>query len=201
MKKHRSSGKSIVYLDETWINQNYSMSKCWVDSTAEKVMGVREGFPLDFASRRNERWICPWSNPRFPSKEFIVMDNASYHSRKVDKPPTTANKKAEIQEWLEKKGVAVPDGLLKTQLLHLVTRHTAAADTQYVIDKTASEHGHKVVRLPPYHCNYNPIELIWAQVKGYVAKRNTFKIANLKPLVQESLNSITADNWKNAVRH
>ena len=34
-----------------------------------------------------------------------------------------------------------------------------------------------------------------------MAKRNTFKIADLKPLVQESLNSITADNWKNAVRH
>ena len=32
------------------------------------------------------------------------------------------------------------------------TRYTAAADTQYVIiDKTALEHGHKVIHLPPYH--------------------------------------------------
>lgn len=89
----------------------------------------------------------------------------------------------------------------KTQLLHLVTRYTAAADTNYVIDKTASEYGHKVVHIPPYHCQYNPIELIWAQVKGYVAKRNAFKMADLKPLVHESFNNITSDNWKNDVRH
>ncbi|XP_045107564.1 uncharacterized protein LOC123502506 [Portunus trituberculatus] len=145
--------------------------------------GTRDGFvpgaTLVFQAKKNvgdyheqmnadtfEKWFKSQLLPNIPSSSVIVMDNASYHSRKVDKPPTTANKKAEIQEWLEKKGVAVPDGLLKTQLLHLVTRHTAAAHTQYVIDKTASEHGHKVVRLPPYHCNYNPIELIWAQVKG-----------------------------------
>ncbi|KAL4119462.1 hypothetical protein QTP88_012269 [Uroleucon formosanum] len=33
--------------------------------------------------------------------------------------------------------------------------------------------GHEMVRLPPYHCQYNPIELIWAQVKSEVAKKKT----------------------------
>ena len=35
----------------------------------------------------------------------------------------------------------------------------------YEIDKMADEFGHSVVRLPPYHCEFNPIELIWAQVR------------------------------------
>ena len=52
-----------------------------------------------------------------------------------------------------------------------------------------------------YHCQYNPIELIWAQVKSYIGKRNTFKVAALKLLVEEALNSVTAENWKQAVRH
>ena len=73
--------------------------------------------------------------------------------------------------------------------------------THYVIDKIAEEHGHKVVRLPPYHCQYNPIELIWAQIKGYVARRNNFKLADLKPTVDEALNHITSENWRKAVAH
>lgn len=32
----------------------------------------------------------------------------------------------------------------------------------YAIDQLAYERRHEVIRLPPYHCQYNPIELIWA---------------------------------------
>ena len=129
-----------------------------------------------------EKWFQVQLLPNIPPSSVIVMDNASYHSRKIHKPPTASDKKATIQEWLERKGITAAEHLLKAELLHLVTRHITAADTNYVFDKMASDNGHKVVRLPPYHCQYKPIELIWAQVKGYVAKRNTFKIADIKPL-------------------
>jgi len=57
--------------------------------------------------------------------------------------------------------------------------------------------GHEVVRLPPYHCQYNPIELIWAQVKGEVAKNNTtFKFADVEKLLNDALDSVTVENWK-----
>jgi hypothetical protein len=35
-------------------------------------------------------------------------------------------------------------------------------------DKIANLHGHEVLRTPVRHCELNPIELIWAQVKGYI---------------------------------
>jgi hypothetical protein len=35
-------------------------------------------------------------------------------------------------------------------------------------DKIANLHGHEVLRSPVCHCELNPIELIWAQVKGFV---------------------------------
>jgi len=44
-------------------------------------------------------------------------------------------------------------------------------EKKYKLDSVALQMGHEVVRLPPYHCQYNPIELIWAQVKGEVAKK------------------------------
>lgn len=88
----------------------------------------------------------------------------------------------------------MPEGLLRTQLMHLVNEHVTTADTNDVVDKIALDHGHRVVRLPPYHCQYNPIELIWVQVKGYVSKRNTFRIADLKPLTEESIANVTKEN-------
>jgi hypothetical protein len=40
-----------------------------------------------------------------------------------------------------------------------------------------------VLRTPVRHCELNPIELIWAQVKGFVAKNNTtFRLKDVKEL-------------------
>ena len=114
------------------------------------------------------------------------MDNALYHSKKLDEPPVASNKTT-IREWLERRGVAVPDGLLKVQLMKLVAEHTTTAGTSYVIDRMVLQHGHKIVQLPPYHCQYNAIEVIWAQLKGYVSKRNTFQNATLKPPIHEAI--------------
>jgi len=63
--------------------------------------------------------------------------------------------------------------------------------------------GHEVIRLPPYHCQYNSIELIWAQVKNQVAKNNfkTFKMVDLEKLTHEALDSVTQHDWEKCVRH
>lgn len=59
-----------------------------------------------------------------------------------------------------------------------------------------------VLRLPPYHCELNPIELIWAQVKGYVAARHTtFKLQEVRRLLNESFEHVTAEKWADCVRH
>ena len=44
--------------------------------------------------------------------------------------------------------------------------------TVYKTDVVAEAVGHCVLRLSIAHCELNPIELIWAQVKGYAAKNN-----------------------------
>ena len=40
MKPFISSDRTIVYLNETWVNQNPTVPKCWVDTTSEKALGV-----------------------------------------------------------------------------------------------------------------------------------------------------------------
>lgn len=61
----------------------------------------------------------------------------------------------------------------------------------YELDQIALEMGHKVMRLPHYHCQYNPIELKkWAQ-----------EISNIGKLVNKALNVVTVDNWNTCAVH
>ena len=87
--------------------------------------------------------------------------------------------------------------LIKSQLLHLTNKYNSG--NKYKIATIAKEAGHRVVRLPPYHCHYNPIELIWAQVNKYTAEKNNYKLADLKLLVKQSLEQVTPHHWMNAV--
>jgi hypothetical protein len=43
----------------------------------------------------------------------------------------------------------------------------------YKIDRIFAEHNHSILRLPLYHPELNPNELIWATVKNWVAQNNT----------------------------
>ena len=53
----------------------------------------------------------------------------------------------------------------------------------YKTDKIANLHGHEALRTTVRHSELNPIELIWAQVKGFVAKNNiTFRLKDAKEL-------------------
>ncbi|GBP32387.1 hypothetical protein EVAR_81194_1 [Eumeta japonica] len=106
---------------------------------------------------------------------IIYIDNAPYRSRQINKMPTQANRKYEIINWLRDNGEEVDDSLLKVELLKILK--TKMQPKRYVIDEMAAEHRHTVLRILPYHCQYNAIELIWAQVKGYTARNNTTPFA------------------------
>ena len=41
IRKHLSTDKNIVYLDETWVNQNYTVSKCWMNENGGQAMGMK----------------------------------------------------------------------------------------------------------------------------------------------------------------
>jgi hypothetical protein len=64
------------------------------------------------------------------------------------------------------------------------------------IDTLLAEHSHSVLRLPPYHPDLNPVELIWESVKEYVARKNvSFRLDDAMKLAEEKFNIITKEEW------
>jgi hypothetical protein len=46
------------------------------------------------------------------------------------------------------------------------------------------------------HCHYNPIELVWCQVKRAVAKNSrTVTVAKIVRLMNEKLDRVTQEDW------
>lgn len=158
----------------------------------------------DYHDEMNGDTFLEWFEkilPKLEDNAVIVMDNAPYHSMKSEKVPTGSCRKSEIIEWLQSKGKTVDTTMVKAELLRIVA---AMKDkfNKYVIDEKATENNKVVLRLPPYHCELNPIDMIWAMVKGHVKRNNTtFKIGDVKRLLQEGLERVTAENWSNCVRH
>ena len=101
----------------------------------------------------------------------IIIDNASYHSRNADDFPVSKWKKSQFQDWLKDHRIPFRPDALRTELWMLCKIHRAT-NTSKVIDNIAKRYGHEVLRLPPYHCDVNAIELIWADEKNFVASEN-----------------------------
>ncbi|XP_053984843.1 uncharacterized protein LOC128879369 [Hylaeus volcanicus] len=128
------------------------------------------------------------------------MNNAPYHSIKMEKYPNMTWRRNDMITWLVSKGEKVEPYFVKAQLLESVKKHKKQQN--YVIDEYAKQYGHEVVRLSPYHCELNPIELAWAYIKEYVRGRNvTYKLPDVRQLIYEAIENVSPVMWQNFIRH
>lgn len=175
--------------------------------------GFVEGGLLLFESKKNsddyhnemnakhfEEWLASIL-PRLKPNSVLVIDNAPYHSRKLESGPIKRWNKGQIIEWLQGRGIECDASMLRTELWELVEKAKPKYD-KLAVDELAATHNITVLRLPPYHCELNPIELVWAQIKGHVASNNkTYKMAEVKSLFEEGLQKVTAERWKSCIDH
>ncbi|EFO85204.1 hypothetical protein CRE_16537 [Caenorhabditis remanei] len=104
-------------------------------------------------------------------KPVLIMDNAPYHNRTRVKPPVSDSSKGDIKKWLTEHNIAFPSKALRPALLKIAQNFVRnnggrEAFTVYELDAWAEEMwGVEILRLPPYHCYWNPIEFLWSQTK------------------------------------
>lgn len=104
-------------------------------------------------------------------------------------------------DWLISKGIIPERPMKRIELLKMVGE-IKSKYSSYIIDDIAKAAGHTVLRLPPYHCEFNPIELAWAMVKKYVKTNNTmYKFDDVRQLLNTAIERVTKENWENFIRH
>lgn len=229
----KKSGYQFVYLDETWIFSKGGNKRIWQDDDIKSATncnsqgkryivlhaGNTDGFienadlifstkakTADYHDNMNTEMFTKWLkeklliNLREPS--VIVLDNAPYHSEFLNKTPNNSWNKTSITEWLNANNIIYPEHSLKIELLMLVKRHQRPKE--YIVDNIIHEHGHLVLRLPPYHCQFNPIENIWGICKRYYDNhigRNGHSEEAVLEMWQEALCQVTPEMWQKSVEH
>jgi hypothetical protein len=82
-------------------------------------------------------------------------------------------KKQECINYLLCNGIQFDPSMSATEMKQLVKNHII----NYVkidVDRLAEEGGHTVLFTPAYHSDLQPIELVWALVKGISNPKNGF---------------------------
>ena len=62
------------------------------------------------------------------------------------------------------------------------------------------EKGHIVYMLPKFHCELNPIERVWSQLKRYTKAYCKYSIVSLRKLIIPALETVTLENIRNYFR-
>lgn len=118
-----------------------------------------------------------------------------------EKPPTISTKKQDIVAYMKHKNIDIPEKTTKDQLLKAISESPIIKCLIFALIRWQK----KVTwcyGLPPYHCDLNPIELVWSQSKHLMRKGNQTPSlrASVVELARQKTNKIDEKSWKNCVR-
>ena len=111
----------------------------------------------------------------------IHLDGASYHFHKsAAKPAGKGNlqdlkdwaERPEVKVWLNERGYVIPEKPKKADIQKF-SKEYVEKSTWTIYDIARRNGGHIIRKTPPYHCELQPIEKIWACVKNKVAATTT----------------------------
>jgi hypothetical protein len=181
LKRYKEEGRNIVYTDETYLHSSHTVPKSWNDYTSNTLKspvakgrrlivvhagdskgfvkngllifksGLKSGDCQDDMNDKNyTKWLQEKLIPNLEPNSVVVIDNASYHNVTVEPNPNFNWRKKDIQKWLNERNIFFDFSETKPEVYEKIKIPKPNRQV-YAIDKLLSEHGHSVLRLPPYH--------------------------------------------------
>lgn len=145
------------------------------------------------------KWVFNKLIPNLPPNSVIVLDNAQYHNTQENKKPTMSSLKQSIMDWLVYNGIPFEQPTTKAELMTLVAK--VPCSPIFKIDKFFYEAGYQVVRLPPYHPDLSPIELVWGDIKGRVGQCVSDCMDLKRKLAEQSFAEFSQEKWVKCCSH
>ncbi len=104
-----------------------------------------------------------------------------------------------MKKILEERGVNTAD-MKKEDMQAVIRSHTDFKYEKSRIEHLLIKHGHIPIFLPKYHCELNPIERVWAQLKRYTKGHCNYSLPSLRKNIPLSCESVSLENIQNHFR-
>ena len=138
--------------------------------------------------------------PGLTTPSILIMDRVSYHTHLIR--GAVEIRKATRHELLEsllEKGIIVDKS---DKIEDLRKRLLQEGNKTSFCEMKAQELGHKVLYLPPYHPEFNPIEQAWAFIKRRVGSNPKYNIQYIcEQQLPQAFTEFTASRAYNLIRH
>ena len=137
----------------------------------QKKSDSRGDYHKVFNSSNFVAWWRDQLLPNLTHPSIIYMDNAKYHKTyDASVPKVYRMNKAPLIAWLQSVDVECDERdtmvILKAKAKKYITECCV-----YECVQLAEAQGHTVVFTPPYYSDLQPIELVWARIKGNVGRQ------------------------------
>lgn len=182
----------------------------WLEDSLLVYRGAQSPKSSDYHTDMNWNVFSDWMErrvlPKIPPHSVIVIDRASYHLvlTEESKPASSTLRKQQLVAWLEQHNIPLCDtdllparagGLTRDELYQLCKTHRPSP-IYLIAQKIAALDDVKLLILPIHHPELNPIENMWAFIKGYVKRNNiTFRQTEVERLVEDAYTDITPKIW------
>lgn len=104
-------------------------------------------------------------------------------------------KRVLVERWLWK------EGMKKSDAQRALSECEDFMGQMTILEELASRRNHLAAFFPKFHCELNPMELLWAEAKRYARARCQYSFNGLRAVVPAALNSISPAHIRSSFIH
>jgi transposase len=177
----------------------------WIEGS-KLVFKAKDSKTEDYHTNMNNAVFIKWFKekllPHLRGPSLIIMDNAKYHGCKQHNLNSMSKEQLRdlLLDYKQTNSTIKYSNRMKKDDLKAILRPLVPKNS--VIEDLAVAGGHKILWLPPYHPELNPIEKMWGIAKRHVADtyNDLSDKEQLKKRMRDGLNLCTPIQWSGAVR-